>query len=176
MAATTSVRTPEWSPEILALYETHFDGLVDLGRRSAGRDGLAEEAVQEAFIKFCTTDCQPAPGKELAYLRSMVVNGVRSSARREVRRVEITEQLPPAPQQDVEEEVSLRVEGARAEEAIRNLPRRQRLVMTLRYMVGLSERETAEAVGVAPGTVKVHASRGREAVRTEMLRMNAVIH
>lgn len=175
MAAVLATDATEWSPEILEIYEKNFDQLVSLGRRSTGRADLAEEAVQEAFIKFCTTDCRPEPGKELAYLRSMVINGARSTVRREARRAELTEQIPaPTLVPDVEETVSLRVEGAQAQEVIGRLPARQRLVMTLRYLRGLSERETANAVGVSPGTVKIHASRGRETARIEMARRHGL--
>ena len=177
MAAVLVTDATEWSPAILEIYEENFDQLVSLGRRSTGRADLAEEAVQDAFIKFCTTDCRPEPGKELAYLRSMVINGARSTVRREARRVELTEQIPaPTPVPDVEETVSLLVEGAQAQAVIGRLPARQQLVMTLRYLRGLSERETANVVGVSPGTVKIHASRGRETARVEMARMYGTFH
>ncbi len=44
--------------------------------------------------------------------------------------------------------------------ALDGLPRRQREVLVLRYWLDLSEREIAEAIGVSPGSVKTHASRG----------------
>ncbi len=42
------------------------------------------------------------------------------------------------------------------------LPRRQREVLALRYYLDLSEREIAETLGISPGAVKSHASRGAE--------------
>lgn len=50
-------------------------------------------------------------------------------------------------------------------ECLRSLPDRQRDVVTLRYLAGFSEAETAAALGIAPGTVKSHASRGLGALR-----------
>ena len=44
------------------------------------------------------------------------------------------------------------------------LPRRQREVLVIRHAGGLSEREIAVALGIAPGSVKRHASRGLEAL------------
>ncbi|MGH9047873.1 MAG: sigma-70 family RNA polymerase sigma factor, partial [Acidimicrobiales bacterium] len=49
--------------------------------------------------------------------------------------------------------------------AIRRLPRRQREVVVLRYLAEWSEADVAEALDCAPGTVKVHASRGLAALR-----------
>ena len=49
--------------------------------------------------------------------------------------------------------------------ALDTLPRRQRDVVVLRYVVDLSEADTATALGCAPGTVKSHANRGLAALR-----------
>jgi len=49
--------------------------------------------------------------------------------------------------------------------ALAELPRSQRAVLVLRYFEGRTERETAEALGIAVGTVKSHASRGLAALR-----------
>ena len=49
--------------------------------------------------------------------------------------------------------------------ALDQLPRRQRDVVVLRYVVDLSEADTAAALGCAPGTVKSHATRGLAALR-----------
>lgn len=52
--------------------------------------------------------------------------------------------------------------------ALRRLPKRQREVVALRYLGDLSESETAEALGIAPGTVKIHAHRGLAALRAQL--------
>jgi RNA polymerase sigma-70 factor (sigma-E family) len=49
--------------------------------------------------------------------------------------------------------------------ALDTLPRRQRDAVVLRYVVDLSEADTAAVLGCAPGTVKSHASRGLAALR-----------
>jgi DNA-directed RNA polymerase specialized sigma24 family protein len=38
-------------------------------------------------------------------------------------------------------------------------------VLALRYYLDLSEREIAETLGISPGAVKSHASRGAAALR-----------
>lgn len=49
--------------------------------------------------------------------------------------------------------------------ALRRLPRRQRQVIALRYLVGLSEIETADTLQVSITTVKTHAARAFAALR-----------
>jgi RNA polymerase sigma factor (sigma-70 family) len=48
------------------------------------------------------------------------------------------------------------------------LPRRQREVVTLRYLADLPETTVAELLGCSVGTVKQHASRGLAALRASL--------
>jgi RNA polymerase sigma factor (sigma-70 family) len=52
--------------------------------------------------------------------------------------------------------------------AIRQLPRRQREVIVLRYYLDLSEAEIASWLGVSPGSVKRHAFRATESLQKRM--------
>jgi RNA polymerase sigma-70 factor (sigma-E family) len=52
--------------------------------------------------------------------------------------------------------------------ALRRLPTRQREVVILRYLADVSENDTALALGCSPGTVKQHASRGLNALRSRL--------
>jgi RNA polymerase sigma-70 factor (ECF subfamily) len=49
--------------------------------------------------------------------------------------------------------------------ALGQLPRRQREVIALRYLAGLSEHEVAEAMGIADSSVKEHAKRAMASLR-----------
>ena len=51
---------------------------------------------------------------------------------------------------------------------LQGLPQRQREVLALRYLVDLSEAETAAVLGIAQGTVKRHANRGISRMREEV--------
>lgn len=53
-------------------------------------------------------------------------------------------------------------------EALRDLPTRQREVVVLRYLADISERDTAALLGLAPGSVKSHASRGLAALKDRL--------
>ena len=50
--------------------------------------------------------------------------------------------------------------------ALATRPPRMRAVIVMRYYSGLSEAETADALGVSPGTLKTQASRGLDRLRT----------
>ena len=50
-------------------------------------------------------------------------------------------------------------------DAVRTLPRGQRQALVLRHLVGLSEQETAEVMGVSAGSVKTHLHRAVAALR-----------
>ncbi|MAN75357.1 MAG: RNA polymerase sigma factor [Alphaproteobacteria bacterium] len=58
------------------------------------------------------------------------------------------------------ETVSARQELTMLEAALRSLPKRTRDVISLRRIQGLSQRETARALGVSEPTVERHVSRG----------------
>ena len=52
--------------------------------------------------------------------------------------------------------------------ALQSLPKRQREAITLRYVAGLGEAETARALGISAGTVKTHLHRGVAALRAHL--------
>ena len=56
-------------------------------------------------------------------------------------------------------------ESRRLLEALNELPEPARLVLTCRYLLGLSEQETAAALGVRPGTVKSRTARALDLLR-----------
>ncbi|MDX6204710.1 MAG: hypothetical protein QOF39_767 [Frankiales bacterium] len=53
--------------------------------------------------------------------------------------------------------------------ALRALPRRQRQIVALRWIGDLSEAQTAQALGISPGSVKSQASRGIDALRSHLI-------
>jgi RNA polymerase sigma factor (sigma-70 family) len=65
------------------------------------------------------------------------------------------------PESHREDDIALR-------QAVAKLSKRQREVVVLRYIMDLSERETADALGCSTGSVKQHASRGLAALRRRL--------
>ena len=141
------------------LYHQHYRSLVRLASFSVDDVETAEEVVQDAFVKLVAGDYRVDPGKEAAYLRSMVLNGARSALRkRQVRRAH-TPDLPGLVAAAEEAGVAS-TEHDRVIAALRQLPEQQASVLALRYYLDLSEADIADTLGIARGSVKSHAHRG----------------
>ncbi len=103
-----------------------------------------------------------------AYARRTLVNRATDRWRLRRRRPEVRlyDDAPPPTGDHADGVVTRRVVLT----ALRDLPRRQRAAVVLRYLDDLSEAETAAAMGCSPGAVKSHVARGvaklRDALRT----------
>lgn len=53
-------------------------------------------------------------------------------------------------------------------EELRGLPLRQRQVIAARYLLGLSQAETASTLGIARGTVSAHTSQGLARLKSRL--------
>ena len=123
--------------------------------------------VQDAFVKLLSGRYRIEPGREAAYLRSVVLNGARSALRkRRVRRAKQPE--PPGLVGAAEEGGVASVERDRMLSLVRTLPAKQASVLILRYYLDLSEQEIADTLGIAPGSVKSHAHRGLRKLRAAL--------
>jgi RNA polymerase sigma-70 factor (sigma-E family) len=129
---------------------------------------LAEDVAQEAFARLIVhLPRLRDPDAVQAYLRRSVVNLCRKHWRRMSRERSYLRQEGPAiatkttSQPDVAERDRLTV-------ALDRLPYRQRTALVLRFYEDLTERQTAQALGCAVGTVKSLVFRGLQALREEI--------
>ncbi len=152
---------------LVRLFADHYRDLVRLASLLLDDVGSCEEVVQDAFVKLHTLTNRPEPGKEPAYLRSMVMNGARSRMRRRLVRQRILPE-PQTPTDSAELGALDRLQSEALIDTVRSLPRRQSEVLTLRYYLDLSESEIAETLGISPGSVKTHASRGLAALERKL--------
>ncbi len=147
-----------------ALHRAEYRSLVRLARLLLDDVGASEEVVQDAFVALqLRWRTLRDPDKAAAWLRSAVLNGARS----QLRRRQVRERLLPRPGPDAPSADGAALaadEHRRVVEALRQLPRRQREALVLRFYLDLSERETAEAMGVSAGSVKTHVHRGLAAL------------
>jgi RNA polymerase sigma-70 factor (sigma-E family) len=158
-----------WSADeaLEALYAAHWQRLVRLAVMLLHDQGAAEEVVQDSFVAMHTKWARlHHPDKALAYLRQSVVNRSRSRLRHlsVVHRYAARER-PPVPESGADHTTYEVERRTTVLDALRDLPRRQREVLALRYYLDLSEAEIAEVLGISRGAVKSHASRGAAALR-----------
>lgn len=135
-------------------YGLHYQSMVRLAQALVDTPECAEEIVQDAFVKVY--ERRNRLDRPAGYLHIAVVNGARSELRkREVRR-RYGRQAPAAAAPGERDYLI---------DALGGLSPRQRTALVLRFYAQMSERETAEAMRVRPGTVKSLVSRGLAELR-----------
>lgn len=135
-------------------------GLLRAAYLTTGDRHQAEDIVQEAFAKLASRWDTVREGSPDAYVRRIVHNDAVSSWRRWGARqtvVDVDAPSGPFAHERFPDPVDSWVDGADVRAALLRLPPRQRSVMVLRYYEDLSEAQIADALGIAPGTVKTLA-------------------
>jgi len=166
IGAVESERT-ERAGRLAELYLRHSDGAVRLAYLLTGDSSLAEDLVQDAFVKLAGrfADLRD-PGAFEAYLRKTVVNLARMHFRR--KRVERAyldrERREPRPSAALPDVAGYE----QMKRALLFLPHRQRAALVLRYYEDLSEARIAEVLRCRPGTVKSLLSRGIAGLRPRL--------
>jgi RNA polymerase sigma-70 factor (sigma-E family) len=125
-----------------------------------GDRAQAEDLVQEAVVKVAERWGRLRSGNPTAYARTVIVHDHASWWRR---RREVPSADPVRDRAHPETDHAGRTVVLSALQA---LPRRQRAVVVLRYFDDLTERETAEALGVTVGTVKSQAHHALRSLRS----------
>ena len=140
----------------LALFERERAGLVRLAHAITGSNQVAEDLVQDAYLRWVRRPGVASPG---GYLRTVVVNLARDVLRRRGTLERIGAERPLLLGEPVLDETWA---------IVRSLPERYRTALALKFYEDLSEREIAELMGVRPGTVKSLIHRGLGKVRKEL--------
>jgi RNA polymerase sigma-70 factor (sigma-E family) len=149
---------------VTALFEEHYASLVRMARLLVDDREAAEDVVMDAFTSLYR---RWTAVRDLAeahrYVRSCVLNGARSLLRR--RRLRRRHESG-GPHQEATRDGLETNEADRSTvmQLLRTLPYRQRQVLVLRYFVDMTEAQIADELGVSPGSVKTHASRGLAAL------------
>jgi RNA polymerase sigma-70 factor (ECF subfamily) len=131
----------------------------------------AEDAVQEAALKAWRALRRFRPGAPFRpWLLRIVANEARNRRRSAGRRVALAlragrEDASGGAAPSPEAAVLAADERVRLLGALDALPEDARLALACRYLLDLSEAETAAALGVRPGTVKSRVSRALDRLR-----------
>jgi RNA polymerase sigma-70 factor (ECF subfamily) len=122
---------------------------------ASGSYPAAEDAVQEALVRAWIRSERGEQVESLpAWVAAVALNLTRSGWRRTMAERRARRRLPERSSAPSEEHMDV----ARA---LETLPRRQREVAVLRYLLEMSTAEVAAALGIAEGTVKSSLARAR---------------
>lgn len=152
--------------ELERLYRLHAGSLLKLAVLLTGDAPTAEEVLHDAFLRYHRRG-HPEPGKELAYLRRIVVNLSRSHHRR----LRVVARTPRPTVSHAEAADAAAVRTAVREQVVavvRSLPERQRECVVLHYFDQLSDSEIAGTLGVSRGSVKTHLHRARQRLQRDL--------
>ncbi len=125
-----------------------------LGDRDEAQD-IAQEALARGLARWRTVQPYAVP-----WVSRVAANLAIDRVRRD-RRTSLPAREGALLDPDAAERVDL-------QRALLALPRRQRDVVVLRYLLDLSEQTVADALGVSTGSIKTHASRGLAALRVSL--------
>jgi RNA polymerase sigma-70 factor (ECF subfamily) len=136
-----------------------------------GNAADAEDAAQDGFVKAYYALGRFRRGSPLKpWLLQIVANEARnrrrSAGRREGLALRVATREPSGDAAPSPEATLLDAERRSGLVAqLEKLPEEQRVVIALRYFLDLSEEETANVLGIRPGTVKSRTARGLERLR-----------
>lgn len=150
------------------LVDRHVGAALGLARRLLRDDAEAEDVVQEGMLRLWRTAAtlQIGGAGVRPWLRRVVSNlaidRIRAGAR-----VDVTDE-PPEQEQAADQLAAItgRELSERVDAALKRLPERQRVALTLFHYEGLSQNEVGAMMGVSDEAVESLLSRARRMLRT----------
>ncbi|MEM6574947.1 MAG: RNA polymerase sigma factor [Pseudomonadota bacterium] len=149
------------------LFRRHRDFVFRVLLSQTGSPASAEDLTQEVFLRVATRRKPFFKGARFTtFLFRIAANLARDQQRRLRREVALEEHhqepAPHVPETAAGEDAALLRTLATA---LARLPERQRDVIIFRELEGLSNDETARALGISGGSVKTHRSRALKQLR-----------
>ena len=126
-------------------------------------EDLVQTTLVKAYASWSRISRTEAPD---AYVRRMLVNEFLSATRRQKRARDYARRQPSV--LPVSDHAAAVLERVGVWEHVMGLPPRQRAVIVLRFYEDLSERQIAEVLGCAPGTVKSQTSAALRSLQTRI--------
>ncbi len=146
------------------VFTEHRTRVFRLAVLMTGNAHVAEEVTAEVFVRVLPKWRAGGVTDVLSYLRRAVVNETRSRHRHRQHEARAFARWGGGSSTSVDTDRLALAQPLLA--ALARLPPRQRAVVVLRYHDDMSEADVAHTLGMAPGSVKSHASRGLAQLRT----------
>jgi RNA polymerase sigma-70 factor (ECF subfamily) len=152
------------------LVDRHLAGVVAVARRMLRDDAEAEDVAQEAMLRLWRSadGLEVGPPGLRPWLRRVVSNlcvDRMRSGKRLMLTDEVPEQVEPATQHS---QLEAQDTSERVEAALRALPDRQRLALTLFHYEGLSQIEVGKAMGISDEAVESLLARARRTIKAAL--------
>jgi RNA polymerase sigma-70 factor (ECF subfamily) len=149
------------------LYELTAGRLFAIARGIVGgRSDVAEDVLQDSFVRVWRWAHRYAPDKGSAYgwlvriVRNRALTARETLHRREDGHGELADVVLASPEPDPSDRAMRSEDARRVNACLANLPANHRRSLTLVYFEGLTHRELAARLGVQAGTAKSWVRRG----------------
>ena len=148
------------------LYELTGGRLLAIARGIVGRQEIAEDVLQESFLRVWRWAHRFEPGKGAAYgwlvriVRNRALTAKATLRRRELAQQPLDAETMVLGDPDPADRAMRSEEARRVNSCLANLPANQRRSITLVYFEGLTHSELADRLGVQLGTAKSWVRRG----------------
>jgi RNA polymerase sigma-70 factor (ECF subfamily) len=151
------------------LSRRHAGSAITLARRIVGNDAIAEELVQEAFLRVWTNAPRWRPQAAFrTWLYRIVINLCLNETRRPSTLALDAAGDPPDPAPGIDTELSERQRDRLVAASVAALPPRQRAAIVLTYTQGLSNAEAADVLDTSVSGVETLLVRAKRTLRAAL--------
>lgn len=156
------------------LFRRHWGRVFETSRRMLRSEHLAEEAVQEVFLRMWRkreglSDVNSFDSYLFIAVRNHVLNVLRRNAAR-MERLDTQAEGVPDDGMGLERQLQQKDLLSLIDQAVNGLPRQQRVAFRLAHQSGLGVNDIGMAMGISRNSVRTHLARALQSLRGQFRR------